>query len=217
MISPKNIIKSSILAALIAVSGYMAVTAYALEDPPNFGDAVTCTNGAMSADESLICNNNAWVFCGSNSQAQVQGKACIDGTWKTPAAPQACNTWTYSAWETCTAGNQTRTVLTSAPTGCIGGTPVLTQACISTCNTWTYSDWSACSGGNQTRTVLTSGPAGCSGGSPALTQICNNTTCNTWTYSDWGTCANGNQARTVLTSSPASCTGGTPVLTQACS
>lgn len=44
--------------------------------------------------------------------------------------PALCATFTYSAWSVCSAaGSQTRTVLTSAPAGCIGGTPVTTQAC----------------------------------------------------------------------------------------
>jgi hypothetical protein len=44
--------------------------------------------------------------------------------------PALCTSFTYSAWSTCSAGGtQTRTVLTSSPAGCIGGTPVLSQAC----------------------------------------------------------------------------------------
>ena len=43
-----------------------------------------------------------------------------------------CTSFTYSAWTpaTCPAsGQQTRTVVSSAPAGCTGGNPVLTQAC----------------------------------------------------------------------------------------
>lgn len=44
--------------------------------------------------------------------------------------PPLCTDFTYSAWTTCTsAGTQTRTVLTSLPAGCIGGTPVTSQTC----------------------------------------------------------------------------------------
>ena len=48
-------------------------------------------------------------------------------------APPVCTSFTYSEWTpaTCPAnGIQTRTVLTSIPTGCTGGTPVLSQTCI---------------------------------------------------------------------------------------
>ncbi len=43
--------------------------------------------------------------------------------------PGTCTSFTYSAWGTCTAGTQTRTVLASMPAGCTGGAPVLSQAC----------------------------------------------------------------------------------------
>jgi hypothetical protein len=136
-------------------------------------------------------------------------------------APATCTAFTYSAWGTCTNGLQTRTVLTSSPAGCTGGTPVLSQACTSTpaiCTAFTYSAWGTCTNGLQTRTVLTSSPAGCTGGTPVLSQACTSTpaTCTAFTYSAWGTCTNNLQTRTVLTSSPAGCTGGTPVLSQAC-
>ena len=69
-------------------------------------------------------------------------------------------------------------MLTSSPTGCTGGTPVLTQACTYvppavTCTSFTYTAFGACQSNNtQTRTVLTSSPTGCTGGSPVLTQAC---------------------------------------------
>jgi len=40
-----------------------------------------------------------------------------------------CTSFTYSAWGTCTNGTQTRTVISSSPSGCTGGNPVLTQSC----------------------------------------------------------------------------------------
>ena len=143
-------------------------------------------------------------------------------------APVACTSFTYSAFSACKTNNtQTRTVLSSLPAGCTGGTPVLTQACtyvppVTTCTSFTYSAFSACQPNNtQTRTVLTSLPAGCTGGTPLLTQICNYvppvTACTSFTYSGWSACqANNTQTRTVLTSLPAGCTGGTPLVTQIC-
>jgi hypothetical protein len=90
-----------------------------------------------------------------------------------------CSSFTYSAFGTCQSNNtQARTVLTSSPAGCTGGTPMLTQACtyvppVSTCTSFTYSAYGACQSNNtQARTVLTSSPAGCTGGAPALTQAC---------------------------------------------
>ncbi len=64
------------------------------------------------------------------------------------AAPSTCSSFTYSGWGTCTNGVQTRTVATSSPTGCTGGTPVLSQSCtpaVTTCSSFTYSGWGTCS------------------------------------------------------------------------
>ena len=46
-----------------------------------------------------------------------------------------CTSFTYSAWtpDPCPAnGQQTRTVVSALPAGCIGGSPVLTRTCIPT-------------------------------------------------------------------------------------
>jgi hypothetical protein len=90
-----------------------------------------------------------------------------------------CTSFTYSAFGACQSNNtQTRTVLTSSPAGCTGGSPVLSQACTYvpppvTCTSFTYTAFGACQSNNtQTRTVLTSSPAGCTGGSPVLSQAC---------------------------------------------
>jgi hypothetical protein len=59
-----------------------------------------------------------------------------DGTFypeNMPAGPSGTPgtcTYTYDTWSACQAdGTQTRTVVTSSPAGCTGGTPVLSQAC----------------------------------------------------------------------------------------
>ena len=150
--------------------------------------------------------------------------------------PSACTGFTYTAWTPAvcpTAGMQIRTVLTSSPAGCTGGSPVLTQSCTPpppspvTCSSFTYTAWTppVCPASRmQSRAVLTSSPAGCTGGSPVLTQSCtppppSPVTCSSFTYTAWTppVCpASRMQSRAVLTSSPAGCTGGSPVLTQSC-
>ncbi len=50
-------------------------------------------------------------------------------TPNTPTTPKTCTSFTYSAWSECT-GKQTRKVTGSSPSGCTGGTPVLSQDCI---------------------------------------------------------------------------------------
>jgi cytochrome c5 len=47
-----------------------------------------------------------------------------------PPSNVTCTSFGYSAWGVCQAnGMQTRTVSSSAPDGCVGGTPVVSQAC----------------------------------------------------------------------------------------
>jgi len=40
-----------------------------------------------------------------------------------------CTSFTYSTWGTCSNNQQMRTVLTSSPSGCTGGSPVTSQSC----------------------------------------------------------------------------------------
>jgi len=96
------------------------------------------------------------------------------------AATASCTSFTYSAWGTCGSNStQTRTVNSSSPSGCTGGSPVTSQSCTYTppvagsCTSFTYGSWSACqSDSTQSRAILSTAPAGCTGGSPVLTQSC---------------------------------------------
>ncbi len=44
-------------------------------------------------------------------------------------AGPTCTSFNYSYWSTCVNGQQTRTVTSSSPSGCSGGSPVLSQSC----------------------------------------------------------------------------------------
>ena len=47
-----------------------------------------------------------------------------------PTPPEECSSWTYSDWSECDMnGQQTRTILTSSPENCEGGSPVISQTC----------------------------------------------------------------------------------------
>jgi hypothetical protein len=186
-----------------------------------------------------------WSACQAGTQARTVTSATPAGCTGTPVLTQACtvtpppppppppppatcSSFTYSAWGACQPNNtQTRTVASSSPAGCTGGSPVTSQACtyvppVTTCSAFTYSAWGACQpDSTQARTVTSSSPAGCTGGSPVTTQACTYvppvTTCSAFTYSAWGACQpDSTQTRTVTASSPAGCTGGSPVTTQAC-
>jgi len=47
--------------------------------------------------------------------------------------PVTCTLFEYSEWSACTSNLQTRTFMSSSPSGCTGGSPVLSQTC-PTCN-----------------------------------------------------------------------------------
>ncbi|TAN40055.1 MAG: hypothetical protein EPN25_09110 [Nitrospirae bacterium] len=150
----------------------------------------------------------------------------------TPPPPAACTSFMYSAWSACQSNNtQSRTVTSSLPAGCTGGTPVLTQACtfvppVTACTSFTFSAWGACQPNNtQSRTVASSSPAGCTG-SPAASQLTQACTfippvnaCTSFTFSSWSACqSNNTQSRTVVSSLPAGCSGSPSAaqLTQIC-
>lgn len=48
------------------------------------------------------------------------------------AFAENCTSFNYSAWGTCNSGTQTRTILSSTPSGCTGGNPITSQNCSST-------------------------------------------------------------------------------------
>ncbi len=121
-----------------------------------------------------------------------------------PPPPPMCTSWTYTDWGACQPDNtRTRTVLTSSPSGCTGGSPVLTESCIYTqpCTPvdghWSSWVWSSCSvscgGGTQTATRTCTNPAPSCGGSDcsgasSTSQSCNTQSCQ---YCGDGSCNNG--------------------------
>ncbi|MDD5569027.1 MAG: peptidoglycan-binding domain-containing protein [Candidatus Pacebacteria bacterium] len=143
--------------------------------------SATCTSWTYSS----------WSTCSASGQQTRTvlssfPKKCVNGNpivsqSCTPALPNptppTCTSWVYSNWSACSSnGQQTRTVLSSSPSGCINGNPVISQSCTPppiTCTSWTYSSWGACSAnGQQTRSVISSSPSGCVNGNPIITQSC---------------------------------------------
>jgi type II secretory pathway pseudopilin PulG len=97
----------------------------------------TCTDGIQNQGETGIDCGGPCAACAATPTCtdgiQNQGETGIDcgGPCAACAAP-TCTSWTYSAWGDCQADNtQTRTILTSSPSGCTGGSPVITQSCTS--------------------------------------------------------------------------------------
>lgn len=89
--------------------------------------------------------------------------------------PPTCSSFTYSAWGSCLiGGTQSRTVTSSLPANCVGGSPVITQSCIYSAPacSYSYSLWGSCINNVQTRSVIGSSPQGCVG-TPVTSQSCN--------------------------------------------
>ncbi len=86
-----------------------------------------------------------------------------------------CSSWTYSNWGQCANGIQTRTIISSQPSGCVEGNPVTTQSCTyvpPACTSWTYSNWSSCINNQQTRIIISSQPPGCVNDNPIIIKKC---------------------------------------------
>lgn len=170
-----------------SISGTVNVTA-------NASDNVGVAKVEFYADGSLKSTDTASPYAYSldttklsNAMHQLTAKAydaannvgTSSSVSVTASNSVTCTSFVYSEWGPCQPDNtQTRTVISSSPTGCTGGSPVLTQSCqysISdvTCTSFVYTKWSAClPDGTQTRTIKTSLPTGCTGGDPILTQTC---------------------------------------------
>lgn len=68
------------------------------------------------------------VDAGTNVGLPFAGNAPDIGAYEY-AASNTCTGFVYSAWGTCTNGTQTRTITSATPSGCTGGSPVLSQVC----------------------------------------------------------------------------------------
>lgn len=93
------------------------------------------------------------------------------------AVSPPCTSWIFGAWSPCNNGLQTRVLLSSLPSGCVGTVPPdsLVRTCTVTPPTciFTYTDYGACdpTTGRRYRTVLSVSPAGCTG-TPILSEPC---------------------------------------------
>jgi hypothetical protein len=75
-----------------------------------------------------------------------------------------CTSFTYTDWNTCSSGNQGRTVVTRAPYGCAGGNPVTYQTCCSGAEPSCPNGWSGsytCSNNNWYNTCVPLGSELC--------------------------------------------------------
>jgi glucuronoarabinoxylan endo-1,4-beta-xylanase len=76
-----------------------------------------------------------WFIFSSSNEAGTSQDPYLEVTYTIPSTPPpstppTCISFTYSSWSSCQPnGTQTRTVISSSPSGCTGGNPVTTQNC----------------------------------------------------------------------------------------
>ena len=73
---------------------------------------------------SALSENIGWIIFDCDTSA------CVKTDWR-PQSARVCVSWTYSNWSSCSNSQQTRTIVSSSPSGCSGGSPVLNQSCSS--------------------------------------------------------------------------------------
>jgi PKD repeat protein len=112
------------------------------------GGAVTITGSGFSTYVNAVdsgtsvqlganaCSVNSWSDTGIVANCGTcYGTVMVSSVFGTASKqldsppPPTCTDFTYSAWSACVNGQQTRTVISSSPAGCVGGNPVLTQSC----------------------------------------------------------------------------------------
>ena len=115
----------------------------------------SCEKSFWNTNESGVTQQN---YCEGGVSAPQTSQSCT-------YTPPVCTSWTYSDWSDCQSNStKTRSVVSSSPSNCSGGTPNLTQSCAytppqpitpppvyqppqpsCTADTWSCGDWNACS------------------------------------------------------------------------
>jgi hypothetical protein len=105
----------------------------------------------------------------------------------------------------------TRTVASSLPAGCTGGSPVLTQSCC--VEQWQCTEWSACAWYEQIKTCTDANNCGTIVNKPATTQSC----CEPyWQCTSWSACTNNQQIKTCTDANNCGTTTDMPATTKYC-
>lgn len=110
-----------------ANSTYLAAYDAAHGNPPNTTSCSFCHTSPPSLNAT-----GQTLLASANPPGSTNFDYCSIGpaTGSCAPPPQTCTSFTYSDWGACQPdGTQTRTVISSSPAGCTGGTPVLSQSC----------------------------------------------------------------------------------------
>lgn len=87
---------------------------------PANGGVIINSSGEFTG--SALSETVGWIIFGGDYKVKTD--------WR-PQSARPCTSWTYSDWSSCSNNQQTRTIISSLPSGCIGGSSVLSQSCYS--------------------------------------------------------------------------------------
>ncbi|MDP3057375.1 MAG: carboxypeptidase-like regulatory domain-containing protein [bacterium] len=99
--------------------GWSENTGWIKFNPAN-GGVIINSSGEFTG--SALSENIGWIIFGGDYKVKTD--------WR-PQSARPCVSWTYSDWSGCSVGQQTRTIISSSPSGCSGGSPILSQTCSS--------------------------------------------------------------------------------------
>ncbi len=195
----------------------------------------TCPTGYHFEGTGCLYTTNT-----STTSTPTSTTTTTDTTNTTTTTIPTCTSFSYSDWSACqSTGIQTRTLLSSYPTGCTGGNSVLSQSCVYTSTTTNTTTTTTTNGTaantSPTTTTDTTTTNSTNTNTPATTT--NNTTttangtttnttdttnavipaCTSFSYSDWSACqTDGTKTRTITSTVPPACTVADPVLKESC-
>ncbi len=90
----------------------------------------TILSGVADITAMALFDNSSGTFYMDDFSLKLATSGTDTGTGSGGITPQpTCQSFIYSSWGTCSSGSQTRTVTSTSPSSCIGGTPVTTQSC----------------------------------------------------------------------------------------
>ncbi len=98
----------------------------------NFTGVTINSSGDFSGYATIVSDSSKISFNCLNTSSCGSSNFKINTDWRPISTRGAvtCTSWTYSSFSSCSGGSQSRTIISSSPSGCTGGSPVLTQSCV---------------------------------------------------------------------------------------
>ena len=119
---------SDLIISSISITGTNASEFSQTNDCSTLETGSSCSVNVTFTPQMPLGKKSAMLNISTNAPKKPIAIVKLSGTG--PSSDVTCTSFTYSAWSVCQPNNtQTRTVTSSNPVGCTGGTPVLSQSC----------------------------------------------------------------------------------------